>query len=420
MTPEKQKKYEEKLNRIYTAIDHREPDRVPVNVGGGIFAVDLAGYTVKECIYDTTLQKGKNAVINFLNTYDQDFSFMPVGYTGEGPMMDILAPKYMAWSGRPGFNVPDNSIQQFIERPSLEDEDIDEFFDHPFEWRLKKCQPALCELYEPMRDFKAPYSSRTPRALAEEFSRPEMREMIQKCWKVCDMYKEFGPKMRQVMRDIAEEGFVSLGGGKAAVPYDEWGDEFRGSLNCITDIYENTEAVDRFVEKNQEEMIYKIKHMNPDGRLDGKLVHMTLHRGMDGFLSDEHYQKYYWRHLQEIIEAIMSVNMIPNVFCEGHYETRLDQLADIPEGRIIYAFEYMPMDIVKKKLGDKATITGGFPVAQLYFEKKEKVIDNVKKIIDDCAPGGGFIFRTSAGLDNVKKENVDAMYDTLRTYGTYR
>jgi len=420
MTAEKQKKYDEKLNRIYTTFEHKEPDRVPINVGGGIFAVTEAGYTVKECIYDTSCQKGKDAVIKFLEKYDQDFAFMPVGYTGEGPMMDIIAPKFMAWSGRPGYNIPDNSIQQFMEHPPLEDEDFDMFFDRTYQWALTKCQPTLCELYEPMKNLRGPISSRMPRALAEEFAKPEMREMIQKCWQVADMYKEFGPKMRQALKDIADAGYPSIGGGKAAVPYDEWGDEFRGSLQCITDLYENPEQVERFIDQNQEEMIDRIKHMNPDGSKDGKLVHMTLHRGMDGFLSGEFYQKYYWRHLQEIIEAIMSVNMIPSVFCEGHYETRLDLLKDIPKGRILYQFEYTPMDVVKKELGDIATITGGFPVAQLYFEKKENVVDNVKKIIDDCAPGGGFIFRTSAGLDNVKKENVEAMYDTLMTYGKYR
>ncbi len=420
MTEENRKKYEEKKNRIYTAIAHKEPDRVPINVSGGIFSVIEAGYTVKECIYDTTLEKSKDASVKFLEKYDPDTAPGFVGYAGQGQVMELVSPKFMAWSGRPGYNVPDNSIQQFIEKPPLEDDDIDMFFDDNGTWRLTKCMPNLCDLYEPLRKFNIPYSSRVPQALAIEFSKPEMKEMIKTCWKIDEMFKECNATARRVRKEIEDLGYPSIGYGKAAVPYDEWGDEFRGSLNCITDLYENTEAVDRFIEENQKEMIWKIKHMNPDHKYDGKLVNMTLHRGMDGFLSEEFYQKYYWRHLQEIIEAIMSVGLIPSVFCEGHYESRLDLLRDIPDGPIVYAFEYTPMDLVKKKLGDKATITGGFPAGQLYFEKKEKVVDNVKKIIDDCAAGGGFIFRTSAGLDIAKRENVEAMFDTIKTYGKYR
>jgi len=206
-------------------------------------------------------------------------------------------------------------------------------------------------------------------------------------------------------------------GGKACVPYDEWGDEYRGSLNCLTDLYERPEDIQRFIEADQEKMLAKIAGWNPDGSLDGRTVLMTLHRGMDGFLSDSLYRDIYWKHLQQIIEAIMKRNMVPDIFCEGNYETRLDILRDIPAGPIIYTFEYTPLDLAKKKLGDIAVISGGIRTASLNFAKKETVIDEVKKCIDDAAPGGGYIFRTTSGIDFAKKENVEAMFETLHTYG---
>ena len=48
---------------------------------------------------------------------------------------------------------------------------------------------------------------------------------------------------------------------------------------------------------------------------------------------------------------------------------------------------------------------------------KQEIIDEVKKCIDDGAPGGGYIFKTTSGIDYAKKENVEAMFDTLHTYG---
>ena len=55
--------------------------------------------------------------------------------------------------------------------------------------------------------------------------------------------------------------------------------------------------------------------------------------------------------------------------------------------------------------------------AMVCFEMSEQVIDEAKRLIDACAPGGGFIFETSCGIDLAKKENLEALRDTVRTYG---
>ena len=45
--------------------------------------------------------------------------------------------------------------------------------------------------------------------------------------------------------------------------------------------------------------------------------------------------------------------------------------------------------------------------------------DEAKRLLDICAPGGGFIFMTGSGLSHEKKENVVAMFETVREYGKY-
>jgi len=50
----------------------------------------------------------------------------------------------------------------------------------------------------------------------------------------------------------------------------------------------------------------------------------------------------------------------------------------------------------------------------------DEVVDETKRLIDECAPGGGFIFETAYGIDYAKVENVEAMFDTVRTYGKKR
>ena len=92
----------------------------------------------------------------------------------------------------------------------------------------------------------------------------------------------------------------------------------------------------------------------------------------------------------------------------------------MPKGKVIYRFEDTPMDLAKKVLGDVACITGGFPNPLLTFGTPQQVIDACKKMLDDCAPGGGFIFQTNASLDGgAKRENVVAMFRTVHEYGKY-
>lgn len=49
----------------------------------------------------------------------------------------------------------------------------------------------------------------------------------------------------------------------------------------------------------------------------------------------------------------------------------------------------------------------------------QEVADQTKKMLDLCAPGGGFIMTNSLALDQVKRENMDAWKETLFTYGQY-
>ncbi len=66
MTAENQKKYDAKLKRMNDALDLKEPDMVPIDVEGGTFAVRYAGYTVKDCIYDTSMELYKEAMTKSL------------------------------------------------------------------------------------------------------------------------------------------------------------------------------------------------------------------------------------------------------------------------------------------------------------------------------------------------------------------
>ena len=111
------------------------------------------------------------------------------------------------------------------------------------------------------------------------------------------------------------------------------------------------------------------------------------------------------------------MGVTPFIYTEGKYNSRLEQLADVPAGKVIYHFESVDMAQAKKVLGNTACISGNLPIYLLEHGTKQQVIDACKSLIDTCAPGGGYIFDTNGSIDNAKRENIEAMYDTVLTYG---
>jgi uroporphyrinogen decarboxylase len=77
---------------------------------------------------------------------------------------------------------------------------------------------------------------------------------------------------------------------------------------------------------------------------------------------------------------------------------------------------------LKQDFGRDIVFWGGGVDTQrvLPFGKPAEVVDEVKRRIDDLAPGGGFVF---AAIHNIQAfvppENIVAAFDTALEYGKY-
>jgi uroporphyrinogen decarboxylase len=82
----------------------------------------------------------------------------------------------------------------------------------------------------------------------------------------------------------------------------------------------------------------------------------------------------------------------------------------------------MELTGLKKDFGDALTFWGGGVDTQSTLNNgtPQAVKDEVKKVIDILAPGGGFVFAPVHNIqDDVSPENFWAMWDTLQEYGKY-
>jgi uroporphyrinogen-III decarboxylase len=95
-------------------------------------------------------------------------------------------------------------------------------------------------------------------------------------------------------------------------------------------------------------------------------------------------------------------------------------LKDLPKGKTVVHFEYIDIVNAKKELKDVACISGVYSAQLLTYGTKQQVIDEAKRLMDICAPGGGYIFDFDGGIYDCKRENLEALYDTIKTYGKYK
>jgi uroporphyrinogen decarboxylase len=80
---------------------------------------------------------------------------------------------------------------------------------------------------------------------------------------------------------------------------------------------------------------------------------------------------------------------------------------------------------IKREFGKDITFWGGGVDTQGVFGNGEVnvqgVKDDVKRRIEDLAPGGGFVFAAIHNIQaNVPPENIMAMWETLQEYGIYK
>jgi len=217
--------------------------------------------------------------------------------------------------------------------------------------------------------------------------------------------------------EITAAGFPGLAGGGAKAPFDMIGDTLRGTRGIMLDMYRQPDKLLQALEAMTPIMI----KMGASGaKMNGNpLVFMPLHKGADGFLSDEQFKKFYWPTFRKVIMGLIDEGCVPFLVAEGGYDSRLEVIRDLPRGKTVWMFDQTDMAKAKEILGDVACIAGNVPSGLLALGTPQEVKEYAKKLIDTCGKGGGYILTNGAFFDQAKPENVKAMVDFAKEYGVY-
>jgi uroporphyrinogen-III decarboxylase len=408
--------YAEREKRVLDAIALKKPDRVPIMVMFGFFPARYLGMTVEDVMYDP--EKLWKAQWKTMVEFQQDMEQNPFGLRFLGPILETLDFRQLKWSGH-GVG-PDYSYQ-FVEGEYMKADEYDHFLFDPTDFMIRRYWPRIFgslkgfEKLSPMRDIIT-YSMGTPFGF-KVYSSPEVTEALEMLKKAGEKSAQISSYSNKFAGEVKEAGFPMQTGGFSQAPFDTLGDYFRGTRGLMLDMYRRPDKVIAACEKLLPIMLeMAINGFKASGN---PRIFIPIHKGIDGFMSEDQFKKFFWPTLRELFIALINEGLTPCPLWEGNCTSRLELIKDIPSGKACYAFEGSDIFKAKKVLGDITCIRGNVPLSLMATGTPDDVKAYCKKLIDVVGKDGGFIMDASAALDDAKPENVKTMFEFTKEYGVY-
>jgi hypothetical protein len=415
---EAEKAYKARVTRLKDIIQlKKEPDRVPIVLMVSFYPAVYCGMTPYDVMYDygKLFESHKKFYLDV-----QTDGHVGLGTAAPGKLYDILDYKLYSW---PGHGVPKERSYQCKEGEYMLPEEYDALIQDPTNYFLTTYFPRIFGTL-------APFSSLSPftnilemyggftAATLIPFGVPPVQEAVKKLLEAGSVALEWAGTFGAFGPVMAAAGIPGFFGGGCKAPFDVIGDTLRGTRGIIMDIYRQP---DKLLEALEAMVPIMIKMGASACKMNAcPICFIPLHKGADGFLSDAQFKKYYWPTLKKVIEGLINEGCVPFPWAEGGYNSRLQVIGDVPKGKVIWGFDDTNMAEAKKALGKVCCISGNVPTSTLAIGTKQAVEDNVKKLIDSCGGGGGYLMMNGSAFDEAKAENVKAMIETTKEYGVYK
>jgi len=399
--------------RIQNAVTLRKPDRVPFMPSIQNFYALGYDITIYEAMKN--LKSIIPAMEKLIAQYDPDLLYVPGFFPID--VMEAAGAKNLRWPGD-YWGLPLDTPYQYVDKSFIkDDEDWDRFIKDPTAFLIQTVLPGRYEAFGGLSMLNLyGLCTQAPLCLAGA-AIPPVKAALQNLIAAAELaFKAIG-EMTEIAMHAVNMGYPIWGNMAAITAFDEFADCIRGLMPALVDLHEDPERLDMAVTKWAD--ITVPAYVAQAKAMHSQYAMIPLHCGVDEFMSVDNYNKYYWPHLKRQIMAFIDEGITPIVLCEGKYHTRLETLTDVPKGKVVYLFEQVDMKRAKELLGNTACIAGGMPTQYLISGSADRVKDETKRVIDTCAPGGGFIMSNSLALDNVDHKLMEAWYETTVNYGKY-
>jgi hypothetical protein len=409
--------YREREKRIDDAIQLKVPDRVPIWFGDmGFFPAKYSGITFEEAMYDDEklFTAYKKAIIDL----EPDIYFNP-GHSVPtlGATIETVDCRQIKW---PGHGVSPHHGFQYVEGEYMKEDEYDAFLEDPSDFTLRTYLPRVWGTFGPLA--KLPPITGFLHGfygvpLSGVYVTPEVVQAFESFYKAGLATLRYNAAVAAFWQEMKGLGFPVSCGSVVFAPFDLLSDTLRGMRGAMLDMYRQPEKMLAAISKILPMMIGLAIGAAKVSGVRG--VFIPLHRGADGFMSLKQFETFYWDSLKKLILAIISEGLIPYVFFEGNYTSRLAYLAELPKGKVLGIFDTTDMYKAKEMLGNNMCISGMMPVSLLQIGTEQMIKDYAKKLIDVVGKGGGFIMGPRSIMDECDPERVKVWTKFTKEYGVY-
>lgn len=416
-TPEIKAKFEERTQRFIDVLKLRQPDRVPVQLVAAGAVPEHAGVTRGDMMYD--YEKAIAATVKFHEDFDLDYQ--APGEFWPGPMFDRLGYKLYQLPGR---DLPATQGYQAVEGEYMTADEYPELINDSEKFMLRKYFPRVFESLEAFSMLPSFWgATELPFVpfMMVPFAIPPVQEAFEAFFDAAKMSFEFmGAMGGTAARVSAEYGLPGTLGGFSKVPFDFLGDTLRGTRGVMLDIFRRPDDVLAACDALLPMAIdFAVSSANASGN---PFIYIVMHKGADGFMSNDDFAKYYWPGFKKLMLGIIEQGAVPFNFVEGAYNSRLDIIAEddeIPPGTTMWMFDKTDIGAAKEKLGPWAAIGGNIPASLFKAGTPEQMTEKVRATMEIAAPGGGYFMTPGAVIDNATDANMDAYLAAGKEYGKY-
>jgi len=392
--------------RVITALEHEEPDRIPVDLGG-MFSTGIMAMEYNKLKAYLGIQGGRTRVYDLTQQLaEPEISVLEI--IG-ADVLPVLISEPNRWKKN---TLPDSSP---CEVPEWSNPEV--LADGSLVLRDKNGR-TVSKMPKNGYYFDSIYHPLEKARTVEELEKYDFHTPID---------DETTRDLHERVRNLHENtGYALMLNGAGSIYEAAQG--LLGWDNFMVKLIRNPDFVGVLLDKILEANIKRLDKILPavDGYIQVIQVGDDLGEQNGPQISPKTYREVIkprheklYRHIKEHTNAYLFLHTCGSIYelIPDLIEAGVDALNPVQ-----VSARNMDTKRLKEEFGEKVTFWGGGCDTQrvLPFATTRKVEEEVKKRISDLAPGGGFVFSQVHNIQvGVPPENIMAMYQTAKKYGKY-
>ena len=300
--------YDEKLARINDAIQLKVPDRVPFFPTSHMFAAKYVGMTFADAFRDA--ERWYAANVKLAIDLDADLSFSPdFAVFSSASAFEAVDFRQLLI---PGLQIDPKHSFQFVEGEYVKADEYDAFLDDPTGFALRVYMPRIYGTLDaftylpPLTTFMMGYAG-IPAIAA--FSAPPIWAGFESIHAAAIESAKWSASGAAFQKEMTEKGYPLFAGGVALAPFDIISDFMRGMRGTMIDMYRRP---DKLLAALNKVFPWSIGGAMAQCQMSGNpRVFIPLHRGADGFMSNQQFETFYWPGLKRLMVGLIDAGLTP-------------------------------------------------------------------------------------------------------------